>query len=368
VRTYLAFAGVGLAIGAIAVLLQRLGNPPNMGLCFGCFMRDTAGGIGLHHAAPAQYVRPEIIGAVLGAMAAAIARGQWRARGGSTPIVHFALGMFAMVGILVFLGCPWRAVLRLGGGDLNGLLGIAGLVLGASVAAAMVRRYGPLDAKHEAAPFTGLVFPAAMIFLLALVALGDRFRSGSPLLASKQGPGSMRAYWVISLAAGLAVGVMAQRTKFCMVGALRDAVVSRQFKLLMVLTGILAAVCIGNLLEGRFHLGFTDMPLSHTVYAWSFLAMVLSGLAFSLGQGCPGRQLVLAGEGDGDAALFCLGMLLGAGICHTWAMVSAPDTLADGRLTVGGPTGPAKIAVVAGICLCMAIARCGKRRHTESVA
>ena len=61
-KIYLGFGLVGVAIGAIAVFLQYMGNPPNMGLCFGCFMRDTAGGIGLHHAAPAQYVRPEVMG------------------------------------------------------------------------------------------------------------------------------------------------------------------------------------------------------------------------------------------------------------------------------------------------------------------
>jgi len=38
--------------------------------------------------------------------------------------------MFAMFGALVFLGCPWRAFLRLAGGDLNAILGIGGLVAG----------------------------------------------------------------------------------------------------------------------------------------------------------------------------------------------------------------------------------------------
>ncbi len=367
-KTYLGFGLVGVAIGAIAVVLQYLGNPPNMGLCFGCFMRDTAGGIGLHHAAPAQYVRPELVGAVLGALVAALVSGQWRARGGSAPLVRFALGVFAMVGILVYLGCPWRAMLRLGAGDLNGLLGLAGVLLGAFVAALMTRRCGVLDVKQEAASFTGFVFPAAMVLLLVLVVLRVKFKPGAALFFSEQGPGSMRAHWMISLAAGLAVGVMAQRTKFCVVGALREAVVSRQFKLLVAVMGILAAACVGNLLTGRFHFAFTGMPLSHTVYLWSFLGMVLCGLAFSLGQGCPGRQLVLAGEGDSDAALFCVGMVFGAGICHNWALLSAPDTIANGLLTVGGPTPPAKIAVVTGIIVCVAVGLCGRQRSVEREA
>jgi uncharacterized protein len=38
----------GLIIGLIAAVLQKLGNPGNMGLCMACFERDTAGAIGLH--------------------------------------------------------------------------------------------------------------------------------------------------------------------------------------------------------------------------------------------------------------------------------------------------------------------------------
>jgi uncharacterized protein len=366
-KTYLALGLVGVGIGAIAVVLQSLGNPPNMGLCFGCFLRDTAGGMGLHHAAVAQYVRPEVMGAVLGALVAALVCGQWRARGGSAPFVRFTLGLFAMIGILVFLGCPWRVIMRLGGGDLNGLIGIAGLLVGASAAAVMTRHRGTLDGKQEAASLTGFVFPAAMLLLLALVALKVKLEPGLALFFSEQGPGSMRAPWAISLAGGLAVGVVAQRTKFCLVGALRETVVGRHFKLPVILLGMLAAVCVGNLLTGRFHLGFTGMPLSHTAYLWSFLGMVLCGLAFSLGQGCPGRQLVLAGEGDSDAALFCAGMLFGAGICHNWALISASDTMVEGVLTVGGPTGPAKIAVVTGILVCAALGLYGSRRRTEGV-
>ena len=45
--------------------------------------------------------------------------------------------------------------------------------------------------------------------------------------------------------------------------------------------------------------------------------MVLAGLAFALAGGCPGRQLFLAGEGDGDSAIFVLGMVSGAALRTT---------------------------------------------------
>ena len=52
----------GLSIGAASVLLMRLGNPANMGVCVACFIRDIAGGLGLHRAAAVQYLRPEVPG------------------------------------------------------------------------------------------------------------------------------------------------------------------------------------------------------------------------------------------------------------------------------------------------------------------
>ena len=67
----------GLIVGAAAVLLVKLGNPANMGFCIACFLRDIAGGVGMHAAGVVQYIRPEIIGLVLGLLL--------RARGKNTP-------------------------------------------------------------------------------------------------------------------------------------------------------------------------------------------------------------------------------------------------------------------------------------------
>ena len=56
----------GVLVGVAALVLTKLGNPANMGFCIACFERDIAGAVGLHSAAKVQYVRPEIIGLVLG--------------------------------------------------------------------------------------------------------------------------------------------------------------------------------------------------------------------------------------------------------------------------------------------------------------
>ena len=44
----------GAIIGIIAVLLQKFGNPKNMGVCVACFVRDITGALGLHRAAVVQ--------------------------------------------------------------------------------------------------------------------------------------------------------------------------------------------------------------------------------------------------------------------------------------------------------------------------
>ncbi len=84
----------GAVIGLLAPLLQRADNPTNMGICVACFERDIAGALELHRARVVQYIRPEIIGFVLGALVAALAFREFRAHAGSAPIVRFVLGAF----------------------------------------------------------------------------------------------------------------------------------------------------------------------------------------------------------------------------------------------------------------------------------
>ena len=105
----------GVLVGVAALVLTKLGNPANMGFCIACFERDIAGAVGLHSAAKVQYVRPEIIGLVLGSFLMAIATKEWKAKAGSSPALRFVLGAFVMIGALAFLGCPLRMVLRLAG-------------------------------------------------------------------------------------------------------------------------------------------------------------------------------------------------------------------------------------------------------------
>lgn len=321
----------GIAVGVLAPILVKLGNPGNMGICVACFSRDIAGALGLHRAGVVQYIRPEIIGFVLGSLVAALAFREFRPRTGSSPIIRFLLGAFSMIGALVFLGCPWRAYLRLSGGDWNAILGIIGLAAGIALGIVFLRRGFSLGRSYPAPQAVGWILPALMICLLILLIAAPQFgrdpngKSIGPVFFSAKGPGSQHALLWISLGAGLLIGFLAQRSRFCTVGALRDLILLRDMHLFNGVIALVIAAFITNLLLGQFNAGFAGQPVSHTDGLWSFAGMVLAGLSFTLAGGCPGRQIFLSGEGDGDAGIFVLGMIVGAGFAHNFSFASSPS-------------------------------------------
>ncbi|OIN96225.1 MAG: hypothetical protein AUJ48_01930 [Deltaproteobacteria bacterium CG1_02_45_11] len=339
---------VGAFIGVFAALLQKWGNPGNMGICVACFERDIAGAIGFHRAEVVQYMRPEIIGFVLGALIAAYIFKEFRARAGSAPIVRFVLGVFAMIGALVFLGCPWRALLRLAGGDGNAILGLAGLVFGIWIGTLFLKNGYNLGRTEANYTSVGWLFPLIMLGLLVLKFIypqvAGEAKSGV-LFYSLKGPGAMHAPLIISLVIGLAIGFVAQRSRFCTMGAFRDLILFRQMHLLSGVIALVVSAFIVHLIVGQFHPGFAKQPVAHTMSVWNFAGMVVAGLAFALAGGCPGRQLFLAGEGDGDAAVFVLGMIVGAGFAHNFGLASSPEGV--------GPHGIA--AVIVGLLVCLFI-------------
>jgi len=183
-----------------------------------------------------------------------------------------------------------------------------------------------------------------MIGLLILLMVQPRFESGA-LFFSEKGPGSMHAPLLVSLFFGLIVGVLAQRTRFCTMGAIRDIILVRDYYLAYGIAGLLLGAWIINLLLGQFTPGFAGQPIAQTNQPWNFLGMALSGLAYALAGGCPGRQLFLSGEGDGDAAVFVLGMIVSAGFAHNFGIASSPQGV--------GTWGP--LFVVIGLAVCLTI-------------
>ena len=348
-RIHIAIAG-GI-IGIISVALVLLGNPANMGFCLACFIRDTAGGLGLHRAEAVQYIRPEIIGLILGAMGLSMARGEFSPRGGSSPVTRFFLGFFVMIGCLMFLGCPFRMVLRLAGGDLNAVVGLVGFVAGIVVGVFFLKRGYSLRRTYKQGQGEGILLPLIQIALLILVVAAPAF-----IFFTAEGPGAKHAAIIISLAGGLIVGALAQYTRLCMVGGFRDMILFREPKLLIGFCMIFVTALIGNLVLGKFNLGFTEQPVAHNDALWNFLGMLLAGFGCCLLGGCPLRQMVMAGEGNTDSAITYLGLLVGAAFCHNFGLA------ASGK----GPTPNGKVAVIIGLVVLFIIAAVNTFSKKES--
>ena len=342
----------GLVFGVLAVLLQQMGNPGNMGICVVCFNRDIAGALGFHRAAIVQYLRPEIMGMVLGAFGAALAFGEYKPRGGSAPITRFLLGGIAGIGALVFLGCPWRVILRLGG-DAFALFGLAGLICGVGIGTIFFRMGFSLGRSQGQSKISGLVLPGIMLSFVALYLLNPQVAEqpqSGVLFYSVKGPGAQHAPFILSIGVGLIVGFLAQRSRFCTMGALRDVMLFKQWHLALGFLAMLGAALVLNLYFGAFKPGFENQPIAQPDNLWNFLGMATAGLAFALAGGCPGRQLFMAGEGDNDAAVFAVGLIVGTAVAHNFGLASSPAGV--------GPHGMAATLAGLAICLCIGFFNC----------
>ena len=239
--------GAGVIIGIIAVALVYFGNPANMGFCIACFLRDTTGALGFHSAAAVQYIRPEIVGLVLGSCILALVTKEFKPRGGSAPVTRFVIGMFVMIGCLMFLGCPFRMILRLAGGDFNAIFGLIGFIAGILAGVFFLKKGYTLKRSYKMQPVEGGIFPVVEIGILLLLIAAPAFIH---FTEADGGPGAKHAAIAISLIAGLLVGALAQRTRLCMVGGIRDVVLFGEWKLLLGFIAILVSALIGNMILG----------------------------------------------------------------------------------------------------------------------
>lgn len=351
----------GVVVGIAALVLTANGNPANMGFCIACFERDIAGAVGLHSAAKVQYVRPEIIGLVLGAFAMSVATKEFRAKAGSSPATRFILGGFVMIGALVFLGCPLRMVIRLGGGDWNAVVGLLGFVIGIAVGVAFLKKGFTLKRAYNVSLAEGSVLPVVMAGLLILVlAVPSLFHF------SKEGPGAQHAPMLIALVIALVVGALAQKARLCMVGGIRDVMLFGDFKLLYGFVAVFVTILVGNLILGNFHPGFAGQPIAHSNHLWNLLGMTIVGWGSVLLGGCPLRQLVLAGEGSGDSAVTVFGMIVGAAFAHNFALAGSPDSVNEaGQLVVGGIATTGKVAVFLGLAVLLTISLINSRQEVQ---
>lgn len=348
----------GVVIGLLVMLLAMSGNPANMAICVACFIRDAAGALKLHTAAPVQYFRPEIVGFVCGSFLISMATKEYRSTAGSAPMVRFLLGAVMMIGALVFLGCPLRMVLRMSAGDLNAYVALIGFAGGVATGSCFLKKGFSLGRAYETKSLSGAVLP---VLLAALLVIGV---ATGAYAASTEGPGSKHAPLLLALVVALVIGALAQKSRMCFAESIRDVILMKNFDLLSIIAALFVVMTIYNIATGNFHLSFSGQPIAHSQHLWNILGMYVVGFAAVLAGGCPLRQLILAGQGSSDSAVTFLGMLLGAAFAHNFNLVgsAAKAATATDAAVPGGPAMPGKIAVIVCIVLLFVIAATNLRR------
>lgn len=334
-RHFWVVIAAGSVLGILGVLLAVWGNPQNSGICVSCFIENTSGALGLHDSERMQYLRPELVGFVLGSVLCALIFREFRSRGGSAPLARLVSGFFLIVGSAVFIGCPIKLFLRLTAGDVSSVAGLVGLVAGVWIGLQGLARGVDLGRPEDERGATGMLVPAGFVLLLIFLISRPTF-----ILFSERGSAAQHAPLLVSLAVGLFLGALAQRSRFCVTGSVRDGLLmGSRSPLFWGFLAFLAAAFATNMVVGRFSLGLYGQPGAHLEYLWSFLGMLLVGWLSVLIGGCPFRQLIKAGEGDADAGLAVVGMFLGGGLVQSW----------DIAATAAGVALPGKIAVLVGL-------------------
>ncbi len=119
-----------------------------------------------------------------------------------------------------------------------------------------------------------------------------------------------------TLAVGVLIGYLGQRSKFCTISGIRDFIMLKDSYRFKGLIGIIAGGAIGYT---AFWLIGGDIPGFPIGFNFDSTGLLIVGILGSVGmgffsvfaEGCPFRQHVMAAEGKGSALLFLLGFYLG---------------------------------------------------------
>lgn len=320
----------GGLIGVLSVLLVHFGSLEGTGFCMACFFKEMVGNVGIYRTAIFQYIKPEILGLVLGAFLISLKRKEFGLKGGFSSLTRLILGAIVMVGSSIFLGCSMGMTLRLGGGDLNAVIGVLGFVFGVFIAAQFLKKGFNLKETYKIPEIEGRSFLAVTIGLSALFLAYSAF-----IFLNKEVLGPLFVPLIISLIIGITVGALAQKTRLCIVAGARDLILFRDKYVLFGFASIVIFNLIANLIFGYFNPGFGNQSVAHTEGLWNFLGMALVGWGSVLLDGCPFRHLILTGEGNIDSFIAVIGLVIGAIISYNFGLAASVEgTTSSGRIAV----------------------------------
>lgn len=139
-------AFLGALIGILAAFSQSLlisaGGPEAYGFCVACHTRDLVNGMTNIIADTNLALAPisknsllpvmSVAGVLIGGYIAATFHREHKTRKGSAKdyLLHFIAGILVLNLAMIFGGCPYRAALRTGYGDLTAVLFIAAIAAG----------------------------------------------------------------------------------------------------------------------------------------------------------------------------------------------------------------------------------------------
>lgn len=330
----------GVLLGVGGVVLEKFGNPFRTGVCVSCFMENIAGSLGLHANSRMQYIRPEVIGFILGAFLISLLRSEFNVRGGRAPIIRFVLGILMMIGAGVYIGCPIKLFYRISGGEIMSLIGLSGLIAGVWIGGRYIRSGFSLGDVSQMKRIEGIFIPILAFILLLFVFVKPSF-----ILQSANGPGTRFSPVYLSLFIGLIIGGFCYYSRYCVLGSINNFILGREMTLLYGSFAFLISAFLSYIFIKDFQPGTIAYQGSSPSYIWDFLGMGLVGFSGTLAGGCPFRQLILAGSGDSDAGVTVLGFLAGGALLQNFNLNSSAT----------GVTFNGQIAVLLGFALCILI-------------
>ena len=226
-------------------------------------------------------------------------------------------------------------LLRMSAGDLNAYVAFVGFVLGIICGAVFLKNgYELTDDKKENNNIAGYILPIALVVLLIAYnmslgtgtdAEGKTIATAGMFAISNSGPGAAHAAVVASLVGAIIFGIIAQKTRTCFAGSIRNLIFTKNANMFLPILGLFVTMLVYNIAFGKFKLSFDGQPVAHTESVWNFVSMFGVGLAATFAGGCPLRQLILSGEGHVDNVLNVIGMFIGAAIAHNFGLASSAN-------------------------------------------